>query len=801
MSRNHALRSVSPLALTIALVLHVSAAQAQQVEELPAIDVAGQSEAAAPAANVPVSGAAVVAPPPIVQKYQLPVMVDSITAQRIEETINIVDPEDAVKYMPSLFVRKRNEGDNQAVLATRTWGLNSSARTLIYADDILLSTLIGNNNSYAAPHWNLVAPESIERIDFLEGPFAAAYPGNSMGGVMLITTKMPDKLTMTAKQTEALQHFSLYGTDANYRTDQTSATIGDRIGIFSWFASANYQNSYSQPLTYTTNATPPAGTLGTFGALTKQGLPADVVGTGALLHTNEVSANLKLALDFTPWLRGTYQIGFWSYDASSSPQTYLTSTATGGPTFGKVSGFASAEYTWLEQHLANAVSLRSDTRGALDFDISASTYDYLTDIQRNPFSVTPVGVGFTQNGRITRLDGTNWENVDFKGIWRPFGVNGANEVSFGLHGDRYYLNNPTYQTTTWNAGSNTGTGFLYSDGLGQTETGGLWAQDVWKIIPDLKLTLGGRLESWKASDGFNLATTQNTTVGSPTVGTITSSKGTYQPELHAVDFSPKASLSWQPNKEWEITGSFGDAYRYPTVQELYAISTSGANYVIPNPYLTPEQDLVGEIDIERKWEDGKVRLSLFHENTFNALISQTNTATLSNGAQGTVSSVANVAQTQNQGVELSAQKDNVLIRGMQIFGSVTYVDSHILSDPTWAGTNPFTGLPDSVVGKHVPYVPVFRSTFGMTYRPDPYWAFTLAARYSGKQYSTLDNTDVISNVYGAFDNFFVVDLRVHYSVNDNVSLDFGVDNLNNETYFLFHPFPKRTFVADAKVKF
>ena len=46
----------------------------------------------------------------------------SITAREIEQTINLKDPEDAVKYMPSLFVRKRNDGDNQAVLATRTWG-------------------------------------------------------------------------------------------------------------------------------------------------------------------------------------------------------------------------------------------------------------------------------------------------------------------------------------------------------------------------------------------------------------------------------------------------------------------------------------------------------------------------------------------------------------------------------------------------------------------------------------------------------------------------------------------------------
>ena len=63
----------------------------------------------------------------------------------------IIDPEDAVKYFPSLFLRKRNNGDPQTVLATRDWGLSSSARRLVYADDILLSTLIGNNNTNAAP--------------------------------------------------------------------------------------------------------------------------------------------------------------------------------------------------------------------------------------------------------------------------------------------------------------------------------------------------------------------------------------------------------------------------------------------------------------------------------------------------------------------------------------------------------------------------------------------------------------------------------------------------------------------------
>ena len=75
-------------------------------------------------------------------RFQLPQKSFSITSGQVDETVNLKDPEDAVKYMPSLFVRKRNDGDNMAVLATRSWGVNSSARSLIYYDDLLVSALI-----------------------------------------------------------------------------------------------------------------------------------------------------------------------------------------------------------------------------------------------------------------------------------------------------------------------------------------------------------------------------------------------------------------------------------------------------------------------------------------------------------------------------------------------------------------------------------------------------------------------------------------------------------------------------------
>jgi iron complex outermembrane receptor protein len=728
--------------------------------------------------------------PPIKQRFALPQQSFSITAKQIDETINLKDPEDAVKYMPGLFVRKRNDGDNQAVLATRTWGLSSSARTLIYFDDLLISALIGNNNSGASPHWNLVSPESIARIDFLDGPFSAAYPGNSIGGVLLITSKMPDHAFATTKETVSVMPWNQYGTKDSYVTSQTSAVAGNRQGALSWLVSANYLDSFQQPLTYTTNATIPSGTTGTFPAFSKQGnlaAPANVVGTGALAHSQQTSANLKVAYDISPLVQATYALGVWNNHQVSNPQTYLTSTATGTPTFGGVPGFASNRYVWDQTHLSNAISLKSDTKGVYDFDLSASSYNYLQDIMLNPFTVAPTGVGFSQNGKITRNDGTNWQNADAKGIWRPYGYDGPQEISFGVHGDRYRLENPVFASSTWYATPSTGTGQLYSDGIGETRTGALWLQDAWKIVPNLKLTLGGRLETWRALDGFNVFTAPNA------AGAIISPPAVKnQPELNSTNFSPKVSLSYDPNKDWNITANFGEAYRYPTVTELYQNITVAGVATFANPNLTPEQDLNGELNIERHWSDGRVRLTLFKERVNNAIISQT-----TNVNQIPTTTIGNVAAIRMQGIELSADKDNVLIAGLRIFGSVTYVDSRILSDPTFVSLVGGT----TAEGKRVPNVPDWRATLGATYRPNESWAYTVAARYSGKQYSTLDNTDIVSHVFGAFDDFFVVDMKVHYNATQNFSFDFGIDNIFNEQYFLFHPFPGRTFVMAGKYTF
>src|SRR5262249_29696655 len=184
----------------------------------------------------------------------------------------------------------------------------------------------------------------------------------------LITTRMPDKLEVTAKQTEAFQTFDRYNTKGTFRTDQTSVSIGDKKDRFSYFLSGNFQNSYSQPLAWVTNGSIPNGTTGAIPQPSRTGGFAPVVGAGGLLHTEQANIKGKFAYDVTPWAKLTYTIGFWNNDQDSTVQSYLRD-AKGNPTFGGVSAFASNNYTWNQTHLANAISLKTDTKTTFDFDI------------------------------------------------------------------------------------------------------------------------------------------------------------------------------------------------------------------------------------------------------------------------------------------------------------------------------------------------------------------------------------------------------------------------------------------------
>jgi iron complex outermembrane receptor protein len=706
--------------------------------------------------------------------------------------VNLVDAEDAVKYLPSVFLRKRNNGDTQATLATRVWGTSSSARSLIFADGVPLTALVANNNTVGGPRWGLVAPPEVERIDMMMGPYSAAYAGNSMGAVMEITTRLPRKLEGQMQQTQAVQSFDLYGTSRNFMTSQTSASVGDRWGKFAIWLSGNYQKSNSQPLSYVTSAKIPDSTTGAVPERNKLDAAANVLGASGLLNTHMTNGKIKAAYDITPTLRASYTFGLWRNDGNSGVQPYINASGSGAPTYAGQAGFATGFYDIDQRHTAQAFTLRTDRKKSWDVELVGSTYRFGFDQQRFPVTASASGTDFTPNGRVAVLDGTGWETVDLKGTWKPGGQISRHTVSSGVHWEHYSLKNTTFNTSNWrDGGSRTG---VFTEGDGKTETKALWAQDQWYITPELKLTVGGRLEDWRGYDGLNVSASRVICQGE----SIAAGAPCVQPTVEGTKFSPKALLRWSASERWAFTAALAKAYRFATPAELYQLVSTGTTFTTPNANLKPDDVTSAELRAERKFEHASVQLALFQDDVRDAIISQFNT--LGNSTQ-LFSFLSNVDHVRARGAELAFGTNDILLTGLAISGNLTFVDPKTLAMSGRASADTSAAARDAAIGKQLPNFPKWRTTVTAMYRPNDRLTYTLAARYSSKLYTTLDNVDVRYNTYQGFSEWFVMDTKLNYRVNDNWSASGGIDNLLDRKYFLFHPFPHRTFIAGLKYGF
>jgi iron complex outermembrane receptor protein len=696
---------------------------------------------------------------------QIPTTLEGITGARIDATINATDSADALKYFPSLLVRKRYVGDyDHAVLSTRASGTGNSARSLVYADGVLLSNLLGNGASFT-PRWGLVTPEEIERVDVLYGPFSAAYPGNSVGAVVDYVTRMPTRFEAHARLAGFTQRFNVYRTDGRFGGGQASASVGSAAGSLSWWLNVSRQNSESHPLVYTTRtpstATPAAGALAVTGAvaeLNRFNQPWLLIGTSSQANTQQDHAKLKLAWQLQPQLRASVVLGGWDNTVAREAESFLRDTSgqridirpdnfptsVGGTRSVSIDGrgytLSAADFPRTRerlQHLMQGASLRHSAGGAFDWELAASRYDYRADTVRAwaPVAATATTAANAAAGRITDQAGTGWNTLAAKGIWRPSASAGTSPgshiVEFGLQRDAHRLRNRVSTTTDWLAGE-PAAGTPASRFEGDTTLTSLWAQDAWAFAPDWKAVLGLRLERWQASGGL----------------TASGARSFAHPARQDTELSPKLAVGWQPRDDWSLKLSSGRAVRFPTVSELFqggVNATTGA-LVNGDPKLKPEDSWTTELSSE--WTlspKASWRATLFHEGTRDALYSQTNTTVTPN-----VTNIQNVDRIRTWGLELAGSARDLGIPGLDLSGSLTFADSIITANSRFPAS----------VGQWQPRVPRWRANAVATYRASDTLSGTLGIRHGGKQFNSLDNSDPNGARYQGACRFLVADLRV-----------------------------------------
>ena len=131
------------------------------------------------------------------------------------EAVNAINVEDLMKYAPNFFVRKRFAGDDNAVVALRGANTVQSARTIVMVDGFLVSNFLGNSFSFS-PKWNVVGPADVRQFDIVYGPYSARYGGNSMGGVVSVTTDEPKKTSAYLNAQTMIMPFEEYGFDETF---------------------------------------------------------------------------------------------------------------------------------------------------------------------------------------------------------------------------------------------------------------------------------------------------------------------------------------------------------------------------------------------------------------------------------------------------------------------------------------------------------------------------------------------------------------------------------------------------------
>jgi iron complex outermembrane receptor protein len=479
----------------------------------------------------------------------------------------------------------------------------------------------------------------------------------------------------------------------------------------------------------------------------------------------------------------------WDLQSDTDVQSYIKAT-NGDTVYNNKVSFNGKSYsvTGLSPgraeafHIMQALDIKSDSKGFFDWELTLSDFNYQKDNNASSTasssSTTDLNAGnpyLSRSGTVTDMQGTGWLAFEARGTLHP-----ANHtVDIGYHFDHYELRSNVYNTTDWSVGVK---GTLKSAAQGDTRTQAVYVQDKWQLDEKWALTAGGRAEHWEASNG------QNRPTASTTVSYADRSDN---------KFSPKLSLSFEPQPSWGFRASYGQAYRFPTVSEMFQLLTdaSSSDYVVSNPDLKPEQVRAGEFTAERRFDNGLLRVSLFHEDKYDALISQKlNQNSVIPYGDGICSnssgctSIQNVDHIRTRGVEMSTQWQDVLVRGLDIQGSATFTDAEVMAND---------GAP-STVGNKPTRIPKNMFKLVTTYHHGDNLTYSLAGRYSGRQYTNLSNTDVNPDTYGGASNFFVLDAKANYKFADRFTLSAGMDNINNCKSYVAHPYPHRTTYLQAK---
>lgn len=698
---------------------------------------------------------------------------------------NLFNPEDTLRYAPNTTIRKRYIGDRNALIGGRSFSPLQPPRALVLMDGYLMSNFLAR---FDAPRWNMIAPEEIERVDIIYGPFSALYAGNSIGTTVVMRTRTPEKLTVGSRLTMFSENYDEYGHQDRYNGTQFSGYIGNRFDNGAWISTTvNRQDNTGHPMQFYTVSTNAAGAFPTVnGAATPvtgvkfdtdpNGRRRAVFGpnSGAIDDTQQTVIKVRGGYDAEDWALDAF-VGGWRNESGNRNQTFMRDAA-GNPVWsGRVSvdgikfnvpNSAFAPFDRVENHMQAGITLRTKRKSGWNGSIVASTYRIMDDAQNTANSPDAVALSSGGAGTLTLRNGTHWNTFEAQGTWETADAAVPHSVAVGYHRNDYRLDNPTYALTDWR--NSDVRGALTQNVGGRTELQAVYLQDTWRINAAFTLTSGIRYERWRAFDG------QQFFAGLAPLK---------YPERSISGTSPKISLAYMAGERDQVRLSAGRGIRFPTVPELFQGSKLPTSIQVADPNLRPERSDAVDLTWTHRFSQGDLRLTAFQDDVRDSIYSQTNITVTPN-----VTNIQNVGRVRTRGLETAFSWSPAAIAGLSLNGNFALVKAEIVDNPAFPASE----------GKNWPRIPRERANLQVAYAINDRLTASMAGRWSGRMYNTLDNTDINPDVYGGVSRAKSLDLRVGYDVGHGLDLALGVDNLTGEPSYQAHPLQGRTLFAEVR---
>ncbi|MFM8375856.1 MAG: TonB-dependent receptor, partial [Phenylobacterium sp.] len=625
------------------------------------------------------------------------------------------------------------------------------------------------------PKWNVVGPAEVRQFDIVYGPYSARYGGNSMGGVISVTTRAPERDEAYAQAQVMTMPFREYGFDETFRGYSAEGGFAwkPKDSPFSLRAGFRHFENTGQSMTYTLlSATTGTGTAVT-GAFVDPRLATPVFGAASPVHVVQDQLRLRAGWEMdNGWKLEAMGFAWLTEQDLTDTRTFLKDAA-GAPVWqGKV---AFGGKTWNATGLNLSLTERTEYLAGLKAGGEALGWDVAANLSRYWIA--------RQDGRTSRdmatglVNGAGTQTLAREPGWWTADLVlerslGDHALAIGANGSLYETESETFNTTAWKDAK---APVFSAATWGRTTTLGVFIEDEIALPGDYRLTAGLRYDAWKAHDGG---------IGKLLAGRRVDDA---YPERTDSAVSPKLSFQGPLAAGWDVQLSLGTATRFPTVGELFQGRIDDITQQIDpqsfDPNLRPETSVDASLILRRSFGDVRVTGSAFLQDVHDAIFSFQGL----NPYGQVVSSYKNVDRVRQVGLELIAEARDVGLQGLDIDANVSWMDARTLRN----------AAAPAAEGQMFPRIPEWRSNGSIRYR------ISDGARASlGWRYATRPNSDLFGlsrgDAYGFQSEYFTLDGRVTVAIGEQAELGVGVDNLLNDKAYVAHPLPQRTLVIDLK---